>query len=123
VRVCVNDKNEPIYDIRNNPDEGTFSYYMQNDKAEEKFKVVLFYNHVMYTSNELVFTNSEVVPDKATIDTGDLLIFEHVLNSTDNYPKYTITNYLMDESDASLDREIRCHYDGLLAKDNALVNG
>jgi hypothetical protein len=45
------------------------------------------------------------------------------MNSTDNYSKYTITNYLMDERDASLDREIRCHYDGLLAKDNAFVGG
>jgi hypothetical protein len=85
--------------------------------------VVLFYNHTMYKSNELIFTNEDVIPDKTTLDKGDILIFEHLDNSVDDYQSYAITNYLMDERDASLNRAIRCHYDGLLAKDNAFVGG
>ena len=78
---------------------------------------------MMYKSNELIFTNEDVIPDKTTLDKGDILIFEHLDNSVDDYHSYSITNYLMDENDVSLDRAIRCHYDGLLAKDNAFVNG
>jgi hypothetical protein len=38
-------------------DEGIIEEYMPNDTKEQRYKVVLFYNHEMYTSNELVFTN------------------------------------------------------------------
>ena len=85
--------------------------------------VVLFYNHTMYKSNELVFTNEDVIPDKTTLDKGDILIFEHLENSADNYQSYNITNYLMDERDKTLNRQLRCRYDGLLAKDNAFIGG
>jgi hypothetical protein len=77
----------------------------------------------MYKSNELVFTNADVVPDKATLDSGDILTFEHFENSTDSFNVYSVTNYLMDSSDSTKTRRIRCHYDGLLAKDNAFING
>jgi hypothetical protein len=39
----------------------------------------------MYKSNELIFTNSEVIPDKTTLDKGDILIFEHLTNSQDDF--------------------------------------
>ena len=61
--------------------------------------VVLFYNHTMYKSNELIFTNEDVIPDKTTLDKGDILIFEHLENSVDDYHSYAITNYLMDENE------------------------
>jgi hypothetical protein len=77
----------------------------------------------MYKSNELIFTNEDVIPDKTTLDKGDILTFEHLSNSTDKYQSYSITNYLMDSSDQYKIRQIRCHYDGLLAKDNAFVSG
>ena len=54
-----------------------------------------------------------------------LLVFRYAIYHSEGIKsqgKY-ITNYIMDEHDVSLDREIRCHYDGLLAKDNAFVDG
>jgi hypothetical protein len=94
------------------------------EKAEyEKYMAVVFYNHEMFKSNELVFTNKDPIPEEATMDTGDLLIFEHQENSLDDYQIYTITNYLFDGADETKVRRIRCRYDGLLAKDNAFVNG
>jgi hypothetical protein len=63
-----------------------------------------------------------VVPDKTTLDKGDILIFEHKEQSYDDYQVYSITNYLMNASDEHINRQLRCHYDGLMAKDEALVN-
>ena len=96
---------------------------MKNDWEEEKYKAVLFYNHDMYISNEIVFKNKDVIPDKTTLDKGDILIFEHLDKSTPSYYSYDVTYHLMNRSDEHIDRRIRCHYDGLLAKDNALVSG
>ena len=122
-KVCVNSENKEVHDLKTVGDNGTLTQYMQYDLKEEKYMVVLFYNHIMYKSNELVFTNEDTIPDKTTADQGDILIFEHLENSTDSYQKYAISNYLMDSRDSNYHRQIRCHYDGLLAKDNAFVNG
>jgi hypothetical protein len=96
---------------------------MQFDCEKEKYIAILFYNHTMYKSNELEFINEDVIPDKTTADIGDILTFEHLANSSDSYMVYNIENELMNSADGSKTRQIRCHYDGLLAKDNALVNG
>ena len=123
VRICSNDKDQIVHAPKVASNKGLIKRYMQNDTTQEKYKVVLFYNHQMYTSNELVFTNSEVVPDKTTLDKGDILTFEHKENSSEDFQIYNITNYLRDNADATKSRQIRCHYDGLQAKDNAFVNG
>ena len=93
---------------------------MRHDEQEEKFVVVLFYNHVMYKSNELIFTNADEVPNKTMLDAADALIIEHLDNSYDNYYIYNLTNNLNNIADKSLHRKIRCHYDGLLASNEIL---
>lgn len=103
---------------------GTYNIItMRHDQQEEKFVVVLFYNHVMYKSNELVFTNADEVPDKATLDMSDALLIEHLDNSYDNYYIYNLTNNLNNIADKSIHRQLRCHYDGLLAGDDILTQG
>ncbi len=119
----LNDKGQKLHAPRPEPGYGVLRRYMQNDLEQEKYMAVLFYNHEMYKSNELIFMNSEVVPDKTTLDKGDILIFEHKADSRDGYQSYATTNHLMDVRDQTINRQIRCHYDGLLAKDNAFVNG
>lgn len=103
------------------PGKGMFARFMQNDLEQERYVAVVFYNHEMYKSNELVFTNSEVIPDKTTLDKGDILIFEHYENSSDSFQTYNGLNYLTDAADEQKARRVRCHYDGLLAKDEAMV--
>ena len=100
---------------------GFFTFNMQHDLETEKFVAIVFYNHNMYKSNELVFMNSDVIPDKTTLDKGDILIFEHLERSSDNFQLYTELGRLMDAADEQYSRNLRCHYDGLLAKDEALV--
>ena len=118
-----NAEGKPVHSPKCSPGRGYFKKYMKNDTVQEKFMAVVFYNHVMYKSDELVFLNSENVPDVTTLEQGDILIFEHKDNSLDNYQIYGITNYLMDASAEFKLRQIRCHYDGILAKDEAFING
>ena len=98
-RVCINADGKWVHRPKVSNGNGLLNRYMQNDLEQEKYMAVLFYNHTMYKSNELIFDNSEVVPDKTTLDKGDILIFEHKENSCDDFQSYAITNYLMDASD------------------------
>ena len=100
---------------------GFFTFSMSPDLENEKFVALVFYNHNMYKSNELVFTNSDVIPDKTTLDKGDILIFEHGERSSDNFSLYSDLGVLMDAADEQYSRQIKVHYDGLLAKDEAMV--
>ena len=93
-----------------------------NPTKEEKFKVILFYNHEMYESNVVVFTNSEGVPDATTVDKSDAIVIKHGENSQDTYQNYGITNYLVNSADANKVRTVSVHYEGLLAGDEALAN-
>lgn len=101
--------------------KGFFTFSMQPNLENEKFVALVFYNHNMYKSNELVFTNSDVIPDKTTLDKGDILIFEHGERSSDNFSLYSDLGVLMDAADEQYSRQIKVHYDGLLAKDEAMV--
>lgn len=98
--------------------------YMNPKKEVEKFVAVICYNHEIYKSNELVFSNDDHLLDADTIDATDALRFEHVdgQHSTNSYLVYNEIFYLFDSSDEYYQREIRCRYDGLLAKDEALLN-
>ena len=93
-----------------------------NPTKEEKFKVILFYNHEMYESNVVVFTNEDSVPDATTVDKSDAIVIEHGENSQDTYQSYGITNYLVNSADANKVRTVSVHYEGLLAGDEALAD-
>lgn len=122
-RVCVNDDGKAVFAPRAAAGKGYLTRHLEHTLEQEKYKAVIFYNHSMYVSNELVFTNSSIIPVKATSTTGDILIFEHLENSKDSYQAYNINGYLNDASDEWKTRQLRCHYDGFKAKDNALVDG
>lgn len=105
------------------PGEGMFDIMMRHNEPEERFVAIIFHNHNMYKSDELVFKNADRIPEVANIETGDLLIFKHGERSRDDYQCYNLTNYLMDSADASHNRCIKVAYDGLLNGDEALVGG
>lgn len=93
---------------------------MNGNQTEEKIIVILFYNHIMYKSNELVFSNTDKV--KALTDQGDAIIIQHHDESYNDYYIYNLTGVLNNIGDSSKVRRLRCHYDGLLAKDEILQN-
>lgn len=96
--------------------------YMNPKKETEKFVAVVCYNHEVYKSNELVFSNNHHVRDEDAVDAADALRFEHMEHSMNSYLVYNEIFYLFDSADEHYQREIRCRYDGLLAKDEALIN-
>ena len=108
---------------RLSPGEGMFNIMMRYNEPEERFVAIVFHNHNMYKSNELVFSNTDRIPEIANIETGDLLLIKHIDKSRDGYQCYNLTNYLMDSADASHLRQIRVSYDGLLHGDEILSGG
>ena len=101
--------------------EGLIEDYMVFNSIEQKYKAVLFYNHEMFTSNELVFTNLEEVPNEVTLDKTDGIAIEHIAESFDTYNLYKENHYLLDASNEYVFREIRCHFDGVTQKDQDVL--
>lgn len=95
---------------------------MDGQRKEEKYKVVLFYNHEMYESNEVVFTNLDDVVDPTTADKNGAIVITHGTNSQETYQSYGINNFLVNAADSSKVRQIEVHYEGLLAGDEALAD-
>ena len=102
--------------------EGLLNIYLSPNVEEEKFKVVVYYNHERFDSNELVFTNTDPVVDPTTIDINDAISIKHGLYSSDTYQTlYSSTNSLINYKDVSLPRELFVEYDGLLGGNENLV--
>jgi hypothetical protein len=51
------------------------------EKDEEKFVVVLFYNHIKFKSNELIFDNLTPIPNIPAMDANGALTIEHKTSS------------------------------------------
>lgn len=96
--------------------------YMENRTQEEKYIAIIFQNHEMYKSNILTFTNSEDVPNEYLIDQKDALRIEHDVQSFEHYQSYDITNMLVNLADAGKYRQLKCYYEGLFSKDEALID-
>ena len=132
---CLDENGEPWYDENNQPvNSSAKKYYptkalgqtvirtMDPNFIEEKYIAVLFYNHEMYKSNVLVFTNSEpelIIPEGWT---GDSLRIEHDVYSMEHYQVYNEYNQLRSLEDGGKVRQLKCYYDGLHKGDEALVN-
>ena len=77
------------------------------ENREERFKAILFYNHVQYNSNEIVFINERPVLDEVIKNN---IIIEHGNDSYDSYAKYGIDNTLIDATDYNRPRALRLRY-------------
>ena len=94
---------------------------MDGNLKEEKYKIILFYNHEMYESEEIVFSNLDEVPDTTTVDKTDAIVIKHGENSQETYQNYDTNNYLHNLADASKNRTISVHYEGLKTGDEFLA--
>ena len=102
--------------------EGLLQVYLTPNMTEEKFMAVLFYNHEMFKSGELVFKNLDTIPDETTVDKSDAIYIEHGDNSMESYQTfYGPNNSLLNSADARKVRELSVHYNGLLSGDEALA--
>lgn len=94
---------------------------MEPSRQEERFKVLLFYNHQMIESNILTFTNTEDVPNEYLVDAKDSLRIEHGQFSQDHFQSYSSAYDLVNISDGSKMRWLQCYYDGVLSGDETLA--
>jgi hypothetical protein len=77
-------------------------------RQTEKFRVVLCYNHEVYFSNILEFTNEDMVPDDNALYKVDALYLEHGAQSHATYQTFYASNYgLANMGEASRDRTIK----------------
>jgi len=77
----------------------------------------------MFESNVITFTNVDNIPDYSSIDKGDAINIKHEKNSFDSYQTfYSHTNTLLNKAEEKKNRELSVHYDGILGKDELLLN-
>lgn len=103
------------------PNAKSLTIFLDSNKAEERFAVVLFHNHEMYKSNELVFTNDNF-KNPNDIDRVNALSIKHGNNSFDNYQTfYSSSNFLRNNKDALISRELQLNYNGTEEGNEALI--
>ena len=89
-----------------------FNYYMSPTSKEQQIKAVLFYNHQMVESNVLTFKNLDEIPEDVLVDETDGLIISNGSNSFDHYQSYNQSNILLNNIDKSIERKLKCSYEG-----------
>ena len=103
----INDNNK----FEEKPDNSSLiNIYLDPETKQEKFKIVLYYNHEKFESNELVFTNlhaNEVI-DPILQETMSDVIITHGANSQDSYQTfYSDNNVLINSTQVYTNREIK----------------
>ncbi len=114
----------PVKDDNDKPTscEDFLTRWLDPFTETEKYRVVLFYNHEMFKSDIVVFDNADEVPPQYKVDAGDVLKIEHDTDSRDHYQVYSSANDLLNISDGSKSRQLKCFYDGVLSGDETLAD-
>lgn len=105
-----------IYYLDKKPakNEGMLNIYLEPKMHQEKFKVILFYNHNKYESEPIVFTNiDDIVSIEA--DKTNALSIKHIEDSSDTYQtEYSANNFLTNKANAKKNRGVQAIYNGVL---------
>lgn len=111
------------YEKRPDVGEDSIIRILDTELSEEKYCVIIFYNHTMYKSEPLVFTNQNPPQDGAASDQNGALYIEHGNNSRDTYQSYGVNNMLINVADAYQTRTLQAHYEGIMGQDEVLAGG
>lgn len=90
--------------------------------AEEKFRAILFFNHIPYYSNILTFTNENPINTDSITDLINAVYIEMGYKSFDSYQLYGSHNQLLNGANALINRELRIRYNGVEEKDEGLID-
>lgn len=102
--------------------EGFLKVDLDDNAIIEKYSAVLFYNHQMFKSNVLEFTNINP-PDNNSGDKHGALYIEHGPDSRESYQSYGVNNCLINAADAYRTRYLKVRYEGLAGLDEQLIDG
>ena len=111
------------YEKRPDVGEDTITRVLDTELHEEKYCAIIFYNHAMYKSEPLVFTNQNPPQDGVSSDQNGALYIEHGNNSRDTYQSYGVNNMLINVADAYQTRTLVARYEGILGQDEVLADG
>lgn len=100
--------------------EGILIRNLDTKYTEEKYTAILFFNHSMFKSNIITFTNENPPVDEKIADQSDACRIEHGENSQPSYQIYGLNNLLVNAADGYRKRKILLRYEGQTAGDEAL---
>ena len=80
---------------------------LDNKNAQEKYRAILIYNHEVFQSNEILFTNSRPLIEDKVLNN---ITIEHSTNSKSSYPLYGVDNELINASDSNKSRYVKLRY-------------
>ena len=112
---------DSIYNAKKTLSDSVLVAELNTEMVEEKFIAVLFYNHAMYKSNIITFTNGNPPIDEKTADLANgACRIEHGENSQPSYQVYGLNNLILTVADVSYKRKLLVRYEGLNAGDEML---
>lgn len=85
---------------------------MRYDKAEEKFKVVIFHEDNVIISDELIFTNQNEAIDRTTIKYSKGLSYHFDDNTNGRYSFYGPDGQILNQLSAQIERTITLQFAG-----------
>lgn len=100
--------------------EGILTRNLDTKYIEEKYTAILFFNHSMFKSNIITFTNENPPVDEKIADQSDACRIEHGENSQPSYQMYGLNNLLVNAADGYRKRKILLRYEGQTTGDEAL---
>ena len=113
-------KNE-FLPVRPEEKDNLLKISLDPELSQEKYRAVLFYNHDMFLSNVLEFTNESETFDNISPIITDAIHLEHGTNSQDLFQAYGASNYLINSADSYRPREIILRLDSKKLKKEDLI--
>ena len=102
------------WDKKPTGDYGLLKVYLDPMMSQEKYKVVLFYNHEKFESEPIIFSNLDDLNGIKTDKNGALSI-EHMEGSSDTYQSlYGKNSFLLNAANAKRNRAVKAVYNGTL---------
>ena len=100
------------WEYANQEAENRFSYTFVPDvtRADERIKVIIFYNNNDKTSNTVIFTNEKEVVNQATLDTTSAVGISCEDGTYGNYRIYNLGNSLLNSKESQINRQFKVYF-------------
>lgn len=100
------------WEYANQEAENRFSYTFDPDvtRADERIKVIIFYNNNDKTSNTVIFTNEKEVVNQATLDATSAVGISCEDGTYGNYKIYNLGNSLLNSKESQINRQFKVYF-------------
>lgn len=95
--------------LPNNTSYSSMDISLNSQARKEEFKAVVFFNHVKYESNVLVFENTSPI-DEGIAQLSNSISIKHGIKSQESYQSYNSVNGLVNGADRYIDRQLSINY-------------